>query len=133
MAAHSAKEHDTVYFDAQGRHYFQVYPYDPRPIKGSDGKEIKTNFKKGNYGWIKQVILVKPGFEDDPNPDSKIINQYPEASTFIVDSATREEVLNAKPESDLLINLAGLSADEVKAVNSIRTGKAGKTSQEAIA
>lgn len=119
MAAHADHVHAEVHFDALGRHYFQVYPYEPVAIKDGDKIVVKP-FKKGLYGYIKQNILVKPGFEDQEN--GKTIHQYPDESTFIVATFSRDKVLNAAAESDLLVNLADLSPEEKKAVKADKNG-----------
>ncbi len=92
-----------VHFDAQGRHWLNVF-------------EAKSKLHSGLYGHIKQQNVVgKDG--------QTILVETPTSHTKIVETISREDVLNSEAQSDLALNLNSLSPEEQKIIDKMRSKK----------
>lgn len=116
---------ERVHFDSRGNHYFNVHEYKFIPRSSGDkdrDAEINKRMAALNgrlYGRIHVQKLI------DGNKRT-IINSNPIENTEIVETIEREDLLNARPHSDLEINaaaLAALSPEERKVIERMRAGK----------
>lgn len=95
------KHIDRVHFDAQGRHWLNVF-------------ESKSKLTPGLYGHIRKQNVI--------NTNGQINTvETPTEHSKIVESVDREDVLNAEAQSDLALNLNALSPEEQKIIEKIRS------------
>lgn len=93
-----------VHFDAQGRHYFNVF--DLQAKKGDDKTAL---YGRGQFGY-KQLL---PGITNVDKLTEDISVGIPD--TLITESVSREDVLAVviKQESKLIADIASASPDEI--------------------
>lgn len=101
---------DLIHFDANGNHHFNVHDH----IENVKGK----NENNGKYARIHVTSFVDNKLGVLKKVSTPIMN------TKIVETLTREDVLNAEAESDLnLLGLTGLTEAEKKAIAKMRKGE----------
>lgn len=112
---------DKVYFDKQGRHYFNAHEL-----------SINGRFSNGQYDSEKDLFgagifshrQVIPGVFNVDEKTEDVAKGDPK--TRIVDILTRDEILNikAKPSGDsILAKIAQLSPDELSALKAMLNGE----------
>ena len=100
---------EQVHFDARGNHYFNVHKHTPKDKADKDAA--------GLYGRISVQNVV------DKN-SVKLSIETPIVTTKIVETASREDILNAEATNNLIPT--GLTEEEQAAVEAIRNGKKAK-------
>lgn len=106
---------DKVYFDKDGNHYLNVHSFAPKTEKD---KQLG-----GTYGRIAVFSKV------DEKTNHTTITEHPVLTTKIIEEATREEILSAKPISNFesqMLSGAAFSADEISQLKELLGTKGNK-------
>lgn len=100
---------DFIHFDAEGNHHFNIHKFE------GAGKDSENN---GHYARIHNTKLI----DSKTNVQKEV--RTPILNSKIVESVSREAILNAEAESDLLnMSLIGLTDAEKKVIAKMRSGE----------